>query len=221
MDLTREEAINNFREMWEWIADKTLARGHKVYEHEFFNENGISKVRSDCFLCEYRSSFFDISCSLCSQCPIDFHGDKCHNQNSPYTQWCSTSYYEHYEAAYYAREIAKLPEKESALFSKNEKERITFERLKQLAKADAERRIIVLPYNDDMANDAEANRMKALKCLAKQNIYDQCYRNHENMKRYGTDAQEIVCSDNSVEGEKCPFFQSTYGIHLKNEERHE
>ena len=36
--LTREEAINEHRKMWNWIADETLKQKRKVNENEYFHQ---------------------------------------------------------------------------------------------------------------------------------------------------------------------------------------
>ena len=41
MKLTLKEAVDNFREQWNWIADETLRRKYRVQKHSYFEMNGI------------------------------------------------------------------------------------------------------------------------------------------------------------------------------------
>ena len=140
--LTREQAIKEFRKMWEWIANQTLIRQKAVHKTEYFKENYLEPVHQDCYLCHYARDVQheDISSdgSYCKYCPIDFNKFNeetdvpavfCSNyQHSPYNLWIDhytkakmyESWYgnqdeivlkEAKEAAHYAREVARLPER--------------------------------------------------------------------------------------------------------------
>lgn len=116
MTLTREEAIKKTRNMWNWIADKTLERKAIVGKLDYFEENGIKDIPScACYLCEYDSELS----YKCKRCPLEFlknNNDEimpCCDDDSPYSKWYDAcAFYEDYElAAKYAREIVNLPEK--------------------------------------------------------------------------------------------------------------
>lgn len=131
MKLTREQAIAEFRKMWNWIADETERRNRVVEKIEYFEENGLEEVVNDCFLCEYDAQC-DANYPACYFCPIYFGKMKeeddyeraCIDAEwSPYDSWqirkenCAfdrvTPLAEKYGAlAKYAREVANLPERE-------------------------------------------------------------------------------------------------------------
>ena len=119
MTLTREEAIEKTRNMWNWIADKTLERKIIVTKWNYFRENGIDIDDipvSECYLCEYGEQYgaYDTKCKYC---PLEFtlanEAFGCLKDDSPFYKWNKARlYYGDYElAAKYAREIANLPEK--------------------------------------------------------------------------------------------------------------
>ena len=80
----------------------------------------------------------------------------------------------------------------------------------ELLQADANGQLVVLPCKVD--EDEESDLTKALRCLASQDPEGDCFMDHENMRRYETGEQIIECCSNPVEGERCPFHQSTYGV---------
>lgn len=119
MTLTREEAIKKTRNMWNWIADKTLERKMIVDKWNYFRENGIDfddMPSCDCYLCEYGKQYgrYDTKCKYC---PLKFTswGESfgCLNDDSPFYKWDSlmAGFDDYKIAAKYAREIANLPEK--------------------------------------------------------------------------------------------------------------
>lgn len=115
--MTKQEAIENHRKMWNWIADETLKRERKVYKSEYFAEiHGGHRINiiSDCFCCQY-----DFEClkGNCISCPIIFSRlDKlrlnCMSIGSPYKHWRETYNYDYTNASIYAKIIADLPERE-------------------------------------------------------------------------------------------------------------
>ena len=118
MELTKEKAIEEHRKMWNWIADETLKRKHKVNKLTYFNENLLSdKVRHNCFLCEYTfQNYFTIVFTRCRSCPLkwterpkeEYRLHEC--VFSIYSDW-QTCNVENYElAAALAKRIANLPE---------------------------------------------------------------------------------------------------------------
>ena len=108
LNLTREEAIENHRKMWNWIADESIRQGQTVSVYEYFEEMEIpyDERPESWHLCEYAND-------ICCCCPINWGNDgSCLGDESLFTKWrkCDDSDYE--EAARLAREIANLPERE-------------------------------------------------------------------------------------------------------------
>lgn len=75
--MTREQAIEEHRKMWRWIADQyrkgrnEFITGLKVeYITKIFGEEDI---RNNCFCCEYAKNQADIyECEMCDCCPIEW-----------------------------------------------------------------------------------------------------------------------------------------------------
>lgn len=110
IDLTREQAVKEYRKMWKWIADETEKRKTKVYKDQYFTENKIIDIpRNLCYLCE----MCHFVCSECP-CPVDWGEDEdivlCGDFESPYDSWVDS--YDWKDSARLAREIANLPLKE-------------------------------------------------------------------------------------------------------------
>ena len=130
MKLTREQAIAEFRKMWNWIADETEKREDAVEKKEYFKENNLGIVANDCFLCEYDWQAESDEEDSCYNCPINFgevaeyDEDGYRNrpcvdaEDSPYMKWSDhlldmEMFGKGHEAlAKYAREVANLPERE-------------------------------------------------------------------------------------------------------------
>lgn len=119
MKLTREEAIERTRDMWNWIANKTLEREIIVTKWSYFIENGIDIDDipvSECYLCEY-SEQYGVYDAKCKYCPLKFTSETksfgCLNDDSPFNKWDEVRFAcgDYELAAKYAREIANLPEK--------------------------------------------------------------------------------------------------------------
>lgn len=54
MNLEFDEAIENHRKMWNWIADETEQRKEIVTKEDYFAENKIQDdVFENCYACEY------------------------------------------------------------------------------------------------------------------------------------------------------------------------
>ena len=106
MTLTKEQAIENHRKMWNWIADETLKRKRVVRKDEYFIEKGISVVQCWCYCCEYST---DNSYIDCDKCPIQWKNGLC--EAGEYDDWRAACFKENYKkAAKLARIIANLPE---------------------------------------------------------------------------------------------------------------
>ena len=114
MQLTREQALNEHRKMWNWIADETKKRGYKVSKEEYlYKKCGFDEIiYNDCFCCEY-ALFASLKEEkpICSVCPIDWgtykKGKHITCLSSLYGKWYDTE--DPIEAAQFARQIASLP----------------------------------------------------------------------------------------------------------------
>ena len=103
--MTREEALENHRKMWNWIADETEFQKRKVYVNEYLfkDKNNPIKLLNGDYLCEYTKV-------NCYKCPIDWNDKEfCCKKDTSYDKWCECNTWE--GAEMYAREIANLPEK--------------------------------------------------------------------------------------------------------------
>ena len=116
MNLTREEAIEEHRKMWNWIADKLLSNDidkyhesniiKKDYLNQKYGEDNY-RLEANCFLCEYVYKNIHKTCSFC---PLDWGEIACFH--IIYSDFFKTLQEGHNkEAAAIARQIANLPEK--------------------------------------------------------------------------------------------------------------
>lgn len=127
MELTKEQAINEHRKMWNWIADK-YKNGRKEsisdLKREYCDKNNLS-IYSDCFCCEYDSKHDNNDLSkLCKNCPIRWGSEgyvdnrycldrfEINDDGGLYMRASMHSNNEHYKRAEeLARKIANLPER--------------------------------------------------------------------------------------------------------------
>ena len=129
MQLTKEQAIKEHCNMWNWIADqyenKTKAFNKcgciQELKHKYIDLYTRDDVRCDCFCCEY-SYNRDLGCK---ECPIDWDSTSddsmCLYKDNNGTrhlygeiQWkwfVDMSDDERFECARIARQIANLPER--------------------------------------------------------------------------------------------------------------
>ena len=116
----RKKAIENHRDMWNWISDKTLERKIIVNVWDYFRENGIDfdNIPScECYLCEYGEQY-GVYDTKCKYCPLEFtsyvESFRCLNDESPFYKWDSlmAGFDDYKISAKYAKEIAELPETE-------------------------------------------------------------------------------------------------------------
>ena len=126
MELTKQQAIQEHRKMWNWIADRYKA-GEKHYIRELkklyihIAYPGESLL-SDCFCCE---SVLEESCSSCPLIWGETEDATCEYSNAwDYMQGKTTGIYaqlrmltirkdfDNLEAECLARQIANLPERE-------------------------------------------------------------------------------------------------------------
>lgn len=109
--MTKNEAVENHRKMWRWIAEKTLERKRKVWKGEYFEENDLyPKPFNDCFCCDYITQFNPIDCA---KCPINWGAERC--INSYYSDWSDWER-DYLSCANCASLIANLPERETKYF---------------------------------------------------------------------------------------------------------
>lgn len=102
--MTKQEAIEKHRKMWNWLADNPGNDKHHYLE-EF---EDIEDLECNCYLCEYTSR-------RCYICPLEWPGGKCADSvgRGIYGEWRSAlSRDDHTTAAEIARQIAQLPKKE-------------------------------------------------------------------------------------------------------------
>ncbi|MGN0464925.1 MAG: hypothetical protein ACI4F9_01080 [Lachnospiraceae bacterium] len=124
--LTREQAIAEFRKMWNTIAD-WYEQGSKKYNEDakeiyIRNNFGNVEIANDCILCQYTIEKNPESiCADCKYCPISFSKlgiCGCLSINSPYSKlndYCNIheeSERDNKHMARLARKIASLPERE-------------------------------------------------------------------------------------------------------------
>ena len=114
MNLTFDEAIENHRKMWHWIADETEKRNRIVEKYEYFEENNLDECRCECYCCEYAFHACKYVTEACLSCPIKWEKQsvfiRCHKDGTPYDKWKLCKDFEDWKsAAKYAREIANLP----------------------------------------------------------------------------------------------------------------
>lgn len=108
MKLTKQQALDGHRKMWNWIADVIEKEKKflliKELKKEYCRKNNLH-LTEDCFCCEYDNQHFD----TCEQCPVSWE-DSCSVPCIPLfrlvletTDW--------HEQAKIARQIANLKER--------------------------------------------------------------------------------------------------------------
>lgn len=110
--MTKQQAIEEHRKMWNWIADNTLELGVKVPKSLYFKANlypAFDIPKNLCFCCEYayEVEYEGLSCHIC---PIQWENDFCLCCGSAFFKWSNEMNYK--KAAKLARKIANLPERE-------------------------------------------------------------------------------------------------------------
>lgn len=113
-ELTKNEALQKCRDMWNEIAVITEEEKYCLTKEEYFSRKGIPDddiplVR--CYCCEYSLQ----TNGDCSNCPLNFPKNPyipgCLSRYSPYHLWGEAIFNEDWKSAdYYARQIANLPE---------------------------------------------------------------------------------------------------------------
>lgn len=109
MKLTKQQAIEGHRKMWNWIADE-IERERCIYDIAVLKqcycyEIGLTLI-SNCFCCEYNKRS-----NQCSKCPLDWIETKCcsSNEESLYMRVTIADTWQ--EQADLARQIANLLER--------------------------------------------------------------------------------------------------------------
>lgn len=119
--LTKKQAIELHRDMWNCIADE-IERSKKVLDifglkRRYCKTAGFGRVMFNCFLCEYAGHVAESYANMCSYCPLEweskFNEFMCeHNINAGDGLWlkcCDAETWQ--EQAALARQIANLPER--------------------------------------------------------------------------------------------------------------
>lgn len=70
--MTREEAVKLHREMWRWIAAKSLEENRIVGREEFFKTHNVYPFMGE-FCCDYLDKIGEASCE---KCPLDWKDKK-------------------------------------------------------------------------------------------------------------------------------------------------
>lgn len=119
MQLTRQQAIQEHRRMWCWIANESERLCIPVCKHTYLN-NFFDRVfvMSDCFLCDYSHSIRNsVVEKTCNYCPLSWSAsgkERCiaGDCDGYYDLWSAAyTFGDYIEAARLARIIANLPEK--------------------------------------------------------------------------------------------------------------
>ena len=115
--LTFDEAIENHRKMWNWIADETEKRQKALDKDSYFKENKLHRCYCNSYCCEYAAENSLGIMRDCNMCPIEWgNGIKCRDDGELYYQWENSVYFDNWQfAAKYAREIANLPTRLEAM----------------------------------------------------------------------------------------------------------
>lgn len=118
MGLTREQAIENHKKMWNWISDKTMERKRIVYEWEYFGENKVHDIPIGFnYGCEY-DRYHNSDCKNCilkfiekNKENIQMNTTPCCNPEHPHSKWVLCFENNDYiNASKYAKKIAEFIE---------------------------------------------------------------------------------------------------------------
>ena len=134
MELTKKQAIEEHRKMWNWIADAIKNKEDwpevvscynwrslivDLKRHYLLNYEGqkYKDIRAACFCCEYASNDTYYDNVVCRYCPVIWSGStgRCCDEYGEYEELASLHGYsdENKEKAYkLALKIANLPERE-------------------------------------------------------------------------------------------------------------
>lgn len=111
--LTKEQAIKNHREFWNWIADETYRIGRCVNKLDAVLQFNVeNELVAMCWLCNYNGSI----CASGKECILKWPGGRCTYSDCGKTTGLYKRWHEAvadrdvYQAEKLAREIANLPE---------------------------------------------------------------------------------------------------------------
>lgn len=111
--MTKQEAVENHRKLWRWIAEQTREQKRIVDKVEYFRVFNLKRVTNNCYCCEYvKTSVAGAEDMNCELCPIIWSNDVklyCED-DAEYTEWRTVETWQ--EAAHWAEVIAELPERE-------------------------------------------------------------------------------------------------------------
>lgn len=127
--LTKQQAVEEHRKMWRWIAEQTEKQQRYITKVDYLEQLEIPKSEyphSNCFCCEYGKNtrislgYCDNAENTCKFCPIDWDSTEiefmCQNKDSThdnlYYSWVKCKIDEDLQqAAKLAKQIAELPER--------------------------------------------------------------------------------------------------------------
>ena len=108
--LTKQQAIEGHRKMWNWIADEIERQKSEccipLLKQCYCYKNKLTLIE-DCFCCEYNNHYIK-----CQKCPLDWiETSHCYSEEK--SLYCRIVWSKSWkEQADLSRQIANLPEKE-------------------------------------------------------------------------------------------------------------
>lgn len=111
--MIRWRAVQDFRQMWRWMAKEAIKRKRIIQKDEYFVENKIECCPEYyCYLCGYAEYG-------CTECPVDWGSERCTDDDSIYKKWYyATHFFKDRESihnivksAFLCYRISCLPEK--------------------------------------------------------------------------------------------------------------
>lgn len=121
--ISKEEAIERHRMIWNWIADETLKQKAIVYKEDAFEHFkwDWDKTLEGCWCCHYaiierNKNTYNKGTVVCDYCPLKWSHNRC-NYNGEffkglYSKWHIATINNNYKkAAKIARKITNLPER--------------------------------------------------------------------------------------------------------------
>lgn len=91
MNLTREEAIQKHRDMWNWIADKIEKEKKYVWKKDYMKAHGYDGIVSNCFCCHYAAQTIIVRTPICNRCPLLWTEEqKTYRESSALKCYCVT-----------------------------------------------------------------------------------------------------------------------------------
>lgn len=127
MNLTKKLAVELHRRLWDWVANESERQKRIVGKSEYPLFKHL-KICNNCWCCEYARERakvepvtptkyedkwiirYNMYYQRCKYCPLKWGTENCVSLQSEYGKWASAETWQ--DAAYWARVIAELPEKE-------------------------------------------------------------------------------------------------------------